>query len=204
MAGAVYAGILIEKKQSLNRFGNLETPPSELKEDSTLNNVSPTPDITTDWKTYTNEKYSFEFKYPNLTNWTIKEDIQGENSVGIYNYDINKAPGRGYSPEKDSNLFKIEITFDQKFSDVEKWLEQEKKRTDPITDQSVKLLNIKTITVDGQNGVYFEEKDSLSGTLVGGVTFQTPQKQLAHFFGGLNYEGNKELFDQILSTFRFE
>lgn len=66
LAGAVYAGIQIERKELLSRFENLETPPAELKEDL----ITPTPDLTANWKTYTNEKYGYSFKYP--SDWKVE------------------------------------------------------------------------------------------------------------------------------------
>lgn len=71
LAGAVYTGIQIGKKQ-VSPFGNLETPPSVLEEPTptesketppTSLEVSPTPDVTADWKTYTESQYGLSFEY---------------------------------------------------------------------------------------------------------------------------------------------
>lgn len=48
----VYAGIAIGKKQN---------PPEVIPQ---VVEPSPTPDPTANWKTYRNDKYGFEFKYP--------------------------------------------------------------------------------------------------------------------------------------------
>jgi hypothetical protein len=62
--GILYAGIAIGKKQASPNT-QLTTAPTVTPE------VSPTPDPTVNWKTYTSSKYLIEFKYPG--EWVIKE-----------------------------------------------------------------------------------------------------------------------------------
>ena len=54
--------ILFQTKDPLSKWigneSNIKTTPS------VTNTISPTPDPTADWKTYRNDKYGFEFKYP--------------------------------------------------------------------------------------------------------------------------------------------
>ena len=69
-------------------------------------NLTKTPNIPTDWKTYHNEKYGFEFEYPNswvVSNEGLSNDINGRNPQVI----LNDSSGRriavnvyfGFSPE---------------------------------------------------------------------------------------------------------
>ena len=60
VAGAVYAGITIGKKQTQPNVIAEPTvipPPAE---------ITPTPDATANWKTYRNNKFKYEFKFPPL------------------------------------------------------------------------------------------------------------------------------------------
>ena len=159
-------------------------------------------DPTADWKTYKNEALGFQFKYPSDPKWNIKKGVQGTSSLALYNYDIDKAPGRDYIPSVDGDLFKVEITVNDKYSDVNEWFIEEKQKTDSDTDEQYEFLNVKSITVDSQKGIYYELK-SMSGLNIGLAVFESPKKQLIHFYSGLNFEGNQQTFNLILSTFKF-
>lgn len=175
----------VSKKQKV-------TPPTPIL------SISPF-DETANWKTYRNENMGFYLKYPNQPNWLIREE--SENFIALYNYDVNKAPGRSYDPIADKDLFKIEITKDTENSDVDQWFNEEKLKTDPTTDKPTEFLNVKNITVDGYKGIFYETKSW--GITSGTAVFKTPGISLIHFIGGLNYEGNKKTFNQILSSFKF-
>lgn len=155
-------------------------------------------DETANWKTYTNSVEKFSFKYPQ--SWFLKES---SSMIQIFNYDVDKAPGRSYDPVRDGNLFKVEVFLDNKFSNLTEWFENEKNTPDQSNDLPKEFLNIKNIFVSSQEGLFFELKSSMTDSLVGVATFKLPQGSLVHFWGGLNYEGNKNYFDQILSTFKF-
>jgi hypothetical protein len=166
-----------------------------------------TPTITdptqVNWKTYTNTGMGIQFKYPLDPKWNIKENTQGTNSLTLYNYDVDKAPGRSYAPSIDGDIFKIEISKQKSNLTPNEWLNQQKSVISPITNKPEEFFNVKTITVDSQNGIYYETKDALGGSKVGGAIFKSPDNDLVFFFGGLNFQGNKQVFDQILSTFKF-
>ncbi len=167
-----------------------------LSKQNKTSSVIPAVDKTADWKTYTNTKYGFEFKYPNLTNWQVKE---AGNYVSIYNYDVDNAPGREFDPVANRGNFKIEINKDDKFSDVTKWFEQYKKQLGPNDTYPV-IQNTKTIEINGNKGIYYEEVGRIT---TGAVIIQNQNGNLIHFYGGLDYFANKNYFDQILSTFKF-
>lgn len=168
-----------------------------------ISTPTPTPDPTTNWKKYTNTVMGIEFRYPVDPKWNIVEKTQGDNSLTIYNYDVGKAPGRSYAPSIDKDLFKIEISIQKSAPDANQWFDQQKTIIDPMTNKPNEFSNIKTITVDSQKGVYYEVKDNLSGITVGNTVFNDPNGRLVFFFGGLNFEGNRQVFNQILSTFKF-
>lgn len=206
--GLVYAGMQIGKKQS--QISSLPTPiptevliptiipsPTEIVIPTTFVST-PTPDPTAGWKTYTNGTEKYRFKYPQ--NWFLKES---SSMVQIFNYDVDNAPGRAYDPSRDGNLFKIEIFMDDKYSDVDKWFNDEKSRMSPVTNKPYEFLNAKPVTVDSQKGIYFEVKDEWTDISVGTVVFQSPKNKLIRFNGGLNYPDNKGFFDQVLATFKF-
>ena len=52
-------------------------------------------------------------------------------------------------------------------------------------------------------GIFFECFSPMAGAKTASATFETPYGYLVHFWGGLNYEGHKSYFDQILSTIEF-
>ncbi len=158
---------------------------------------------TESWKTYTSKQYGFSLKYPNLPEWNYDDSgTKGEGIVVFYNYDINKAPGRSFS-QKDGNLLKVRVYADDKFSAVSQWLSNKRKEIDPVTNQPIEVLNLKEILVDSQKGYFFEVKDSFGGALLGVAAFESPEKKVFALDSGLNYEANKDTFNQILSTFKF-
>ncbi len=163
--------------------------------------VTPTPDPTADWRVYTNETLGFKFKYPSNSKWNIKENLSAS-SVALYNYDVDKAPGRMYDPSIDGDLFKIEIYVNDKKSDVDQWFEEERQKINPMTERLYEVSKIESITVDSQKGVYYETRAIYDQNL-GSAVFESPREELIHFYGANNYEGNKEIFNLILASFEF-
>jgi hypothetical protein len=71
-----------------------------------------------------------------------------------------------------------------------------------MTDEPYEYSNIRPTVVDSQAGIYYEVKD-ITDSWLGNVVFESPDKRLVHFRSGLNFEGNRQIFNQILSTFKF-
>lgn len=183
----------------LGKNSTKETPLPIVKVSPTPAIPTPIPDLTANWLTYVNKDYQYEFKYPN--EWNIQDKTK--NFIQILNYDINKAPGRAYNPKTDGNLFKIEISYDHKSFDLNEWFESYKTIVGP-SGKPGEFFNVKKIPISSGEGLFFEEKDVWTDLLVGQVTFKSPMGGLIHFWSGLNYEGNKNYFNLILSTFRFD
>jgi len=160
-----------------------------------------TPDPTADWQTYKNETLGFEFKYPNDHKWNVKENLSAS-SVALYNYDVDKAPGRDYVPSIDGDLFKIEIYVNKNYANANQWFEEEKQKINPMTNEPYEFSNIKSITVDSRKGTYYESK-AVYDQMLGSAVFESPRDEIIHFYGGLNYEGNKEVFNLIILSFKF-
>ena len=85
MAGAVYAGMQIERKRVKlwTELPSTEPTPTEAPlteiESQSPEITSVTPDETANWKTYRNEEYGFEFKYP--SDWPIDNEAPRDESV---------------------------------------------------------------------------------------------------------------------------
>lgn len=74
IGGAYYIGTLKNKPQTQNPVVTSQTPQPTIipQTTSTPSSIpSPTPDKTTDWKTYTHGLYGFSFKYPQLATVTL-------------------------------------------------------------------------------------------------------------------------------------
>lgn len=147
--------------------------------------------ITKDWKTYTNTKYKYTFKYPlEAVISDVKEgglDPISESSKGV-NLRLS-----------DKHSFQIEVDDANNLSrgSYDEWLKTLK------TSQFYKVTNESTIIIDG-----------VTATVVEGAHVNTYQK--TYFFQSLNganffslgvqdtlTQNQKMLSDQILSTFKF-
>lgn len=189
--GAVFAGVQIGKRQK-------PQTPSEILFNQSITEITPTVDPVAGWQTYTDTSGNYSLLYP--SGWKLKTS---NTLVQFFNYDVDKAPGRAYDPSIDGDLFKIEIYSDNDYSDVDKWFNEEKKSISPVTDKLINILNEKRVSIGGQKGWFYEIKDEMSGLRTGSVHIENPKGGIIHLWGGLNYEGNKETFDQILATFKF-
>jgi len=153
--------------------------------------------VPTDWKTYTNTEYGFEFKYPN--EWTI-EDTFEKGAINLISPELLKAlkalqlAGQGdvppniigiYSRDNTNNLSLLEFTKNYENG----WFTEYKLKTNT--------------TVDGHSAIKYSDENVIAGSVPLIATFiQLKNKVL---IAQLQYgeEGMVKMYDQILSTFKF-
>lgn len=136
---------------------------------------------TSDWKTYTNTKYRFEFKYP--TKWQVDQQFTTSENIVIHTNDAQNRSLNSLSvfvgPITDANGRKLTLDEYLIFYDYDKNYQNRANRT---------LNNMSYIRFQNTNSVrYIFVKDFLKYEFV------------------LNYtnEKNITLIDQILSTVKF-
>lgn len=164
--------------------------------------ATPTPDPTADWKTYTNEEYDFEFKYPsNKTAEFLEEPYNGfcnENKRrGLVNLLLwpegKKLPVVGeeigvsdvslfiYGEENKNNL------------SLEKWIEKN-------CPQLLSGYKKENYEISGLSAVkYTRIGEGVGAPEIQPYIFLLKNNKLFY----VHPYGDKEIFDQILSTFKF-
>ncbi len=187
LAGAVYAGVTIGKKQS---------PPEVIPQ---VIETSPTPDETANWQTYRNEKYGFEFKYPQ--NWKINDKELPDDAIFRIESDIDSGVPYGPIDPPPTLPYSIVVGIIENASNLDEW----------IANNNAGIKS-KITTMKNNDFIYYKAIDvpSMSGEL----NYYIPLNQkgsylnlsLSPYFEPDEYKEQKEavkLFDQILSTFKF-
>lgn len=170
-------------------LGANKTKPQPVAQTSVTPSTSPTPDPTANWKTYINESYGFEIKYPN--DWIVQDKLRqkpekaaSNNNLELSNSSLPESPkfilfinplGFGLpipdkvyelSPAKDG---KLEIINRQEIAPIKEGMTNIDGHT---------IINSKTFEIDNNSYLF---------------TFDFVQ-------GGKDYE---PILNQILSTFKF-
>lgn len=172
--GAYYLGA----KQNKLIVGNQQTSPTIAPPIPTS-----TPDPTANWKTYKNEKYGFEVKYPN-------------------NYAISTQSGSFVAPNIISFKPPAEIMFTVDDNPRNLSLSEWVKSDIVIHDLSIKWQSIIVGSVESL-------KSPISGNMDGGVGYSAliPQKNKVYSLlfstKAPGAEAELKVFDQMLSTFKF-
>jgi hypothetical protein len=158
--------------------------------------VSPTPDPTTDWKTYTDKYYGglFLIKYP--PDWKVKPD------------DFNKYiffESSDYDANIDKGMIIIVAVSDTKQTDIEQWFSDYKLVEGPNTVQ-VYEDTLKRITVGGIPALQYDISLQASET----TTSFIKNNKIFSISINNTLSNNKQIidaqtknYDQILSTFKF-
>ncbi|HSX40778.1 MAG TPA: signal peptidase I, partial [Candidatus Saccharimonadales bacterium] len=173
-------------------YWNCQLKPSPIIAPTITPTPPPTPDPTANWKTYTNTKYSFTFKYP-----------PGLSIVLPSLEDYKLAPDRAdmIVPEKTRD---ISLMNDSKtllhiglFLNTYSSIEEIKKN--PIQGGSAPVIDITDIMIDNKPGIRFKLNCSgLKGC------FEGPDIETVH--NNVEYSFilfDERVSDQILSTFKF-
>lgn len=126
----------------------------EQKNNTNTNTVA---DETKDWKTYRNEEYGFEFKYPK--NWFISEEKLSNDNPGSYLHmrvsisNSSDLQGQKMNKENMDTISVFEINFrgseNPQQLDIEKWYQVSHEGNDEI-------ISKKIITIGGRKAICAE------------------------------------------------
>ena len=198
-------GVILSNKSLLLQFIQLGSSPTPTP--TTIPSPTPTTNPTTTWKTYTDPKYNFSFKYPS------ESQIQTQQGGQVYDFEVFI-----------SNLAK---DIDHAGTNIRLWVIESTKSS--YTDLAKSFHNHDSKWMDNPSQRYSDmQNTNIVGTPA--ITFNTsicPQQpgtvfyceQTEYYFlndGKVNYlistthpidqkqqSLNKNLVDQILSTFKF-
>lgn len=168
-----------------NQSNKQPPPPTPTVQPSQIS-PSPTIDETSNWKTYRDEKYSFQFLYPQ--DLFLKKSEKFPDSIFLTKYDIDIENGQNEGPFA---LISIMIWDKNDFLEPLNLLGLDKREN--IMVDGVKAVKVSGIKPEGQYlaGIYYQQ-----------VFFSINDKIISLLF----YEdpsNNIKLLDQILSTFKF-
>lgn len=150
--------------------------------------TTPIQDVTGNWKTYSNQKYGYQMRYPQ--DWYLFPDgtaaIGGENISAFANFDLNQGPRKGSLQD-----LRIDV------------------RVDPLTRSFDDYLNArseKKVTTSSEE-VLVDEKHGVKWTIHGlGTSYLVLVPNNGRVYSIIGPAENStqiEIFDQILSTFKF-
>jgi hypothetical protein len=166
---AAIAAILYFQNQKLIR---------ELARIQTLATPTAAPDPTANWKTYTNSKYEFEFKYP--SDWDVREsDFNYTNAIVEF--------------EKDKSVVLSILSDQKKYNSLDQYLGTQ---NSVAKDISVGNIPAKYISFLGDGGHTLSYKR---------LVFFTEEKNVLDLYYNWEFYDKNEsdkTFDQILSTFK--
>lgn len=194
--GLVLAGYLIFAGHK-HKLGQRQTLPEVTKRPIPVPSITPLRTLisqpTVNWETYVNAAGGYQIKHP--PGWFVWEDTS---YTSISNYDINKAPGRGYVPELDKGKFKVEIYITEKPKSLSlgDWLR------DQETTMITKVKSKMPVVINGINGIRVESEGIFGPSAV--VYLENREEaRVFQIAAALDYLNNKSTFDLVVSTFEF-
>jgi hypothetical protein len=173
------------------------TPPPEVTPTPTpVATPTPIPPIPADWKTYTNTKLGYIIKFPK--DWYFYEDMNMVSNKKLQ-------PEQTVSPEtQDKEFFGIKITiFDKEQSlSLDKWIDSGVwwPATEIAMEHPQPLFR-ETINLAGIEGKRLEYGTEQASAVY--VFLEKEKSKVYQINSQLDSPGERDIFDQILSTFRF-
>lgn len=164
---------------SINSTLATPMPDTSIVVPTAIQAVSPSPISTADWKTFTNTKYGFSFKYPN--DWGVVEGSE----IGV----INLA---GSTKEGELNPDQTKIVIYQTTIDSVGNL------NDYVVNQYEKIVSESNIIVGGFSAKKFVSQPQIMGTKTTEVFVLKN-----NFYYQIICMENSDKLDSILSTFQF-
>lgn len=201
LIAAVAGGVYYLGQQS-NQNQTVFSPVSQPTPSSAQLLVSPTPDEITNWKTYTNNEYQLELKYP--PDWLPSKDTtqsfqEGNDLLFIYKLGVNYHENAPVSDAANLALG-IPVKTDQ---DLNEWVLNYYPKVDPVSNQQNQFSE-ENISERTFQKVYSCSRDKECTTnyhiKYNGFIYRIA---VHNFFVDKEYITYQKLINQILSTFKF-
>lgn len=185
VAGAVYAGIQIGKKQVAGGLSTKATP-TPIPQPTSIPTLIPTPDETANWKTYENSDLSFQLKYP--------ADLVLKEKKVLDPVKLN------FSIENDSLLINSSV-YQMDILQLKDWVVEHGPNGKSGINYFPSAEKITSSTRGNYSTVEFDDYIPGQSTLIHSIAFSLNRK--AYVFTLVKSADSGKLFDQILSTFKF-
>lgn len=152
---------------------------------------NPEKQIITEWTTYNDSEYNFNFRYP--ADWQLKEDKTRHVSVEQH-----------YVNEIDLGIFAVEVIDNTENISLENWITKHK----AINPDTMEFLGQNTLVIDGQSGICRKIIDNVAGGYLNDC-FASRSENIFRFeliarastpFKQAEYS---QTLDQILISFKF-
>jgi len=155
-------------------------------------------DETANWQTYRNEKYGFEFKYPN--NFLYDEDIAGsENTLYSITFGLPYKEVFGEEHPNYKTAQGIEFIINKKASNLENFIQDDKGAVVGVEDSTEKLGETRVLNFPAQIMKYC----NMGGYCDKAIYFTDNRYIYSIKYPISDSVIDQKIFNQILSTFKF-
>ncbi len=167
-------------------------------------NVFSTTPVPADWKIYDATELGVSFKYP--SDWYV-DLTNGPTYIRVQNYDMNTAPGRSYSPTADKGKYLTVLRKDTTLN-VSTYDELHNELANRVLSNTdlgpAVIVNENQFMINGYTAYQREVRYPNSPLNDGLETYVLDGKgNIIIVSPGLDIEGGKTFYDQILSTIQF-